>query len=356
MINAGHSKHTLKFLFPAGTSRGVLHHKDSWFLQVTEQDDPFKSGIGECSIIPGLSPDPVEEIPSKLDEVCSALEEGRQIDEMDLKGFPAIRFAVETAIADLESGSQRILWPTAFTEGKKGIPINGLIWMGKKEEMLRRIAEKIHQGYRVLKLKVGAIDINEELDIIRHIRSAFSINNLEIRLDANGAWNPREALEILEKFSGYGIHSVEQPLRAGQWEEMAKVCQTSPIPVALDEELIGVENPADQKALLDQVQPSYVILKPSLLGGTSAAGEWVRIAEKLGIGWWVTSALESNIGLNAIAQWTATRETEMPQGLGTGKLFSNNIPSPLEIRDGELHSDPGKKWDTSQISKDINAT
>jgi len=349
MIEAAYQKHTLDFLFPAGTSRGVLHTKDSWFLIIRDWDDNERSGIGECSIIPGLSPDPVDEIPGKLERVCSELEQGESIEELELEGFPAIRFAVETALADLEKGGRRILHDSDFTSGNRGIPINGLIWMGQKEEMLKRVSDKIEDGYKVLKLKVGAIDLDEEMDIIRHIRSAFSINDLEIRLDANGAWEAEEAREILNMLSEFDIHSIEQPIKAGQWEHMAELCETSPIPIALDEELIGIEDSATQQMLLKQTRPAYIILKPSLLGGTSASRSWIEMAEKLGIGWWVTSALESNVGLNAIAQWTATLETEMPQGLGTGQLFSNNIPSPLAIRNGVLYYDTEGNWDTGMI-------
>jgi o-succinylbenzoate synthase len=349
MIQAGYIKHPLHFHFPAGTSRGVLHQKDSWFLLLKDRNDPGPTGIGECSLIPGLSPDPAASVPGKLEQLCARLEQGMPVDERDLNGYPAIRFALETAKRDLDTGGTRILYPGDFTSGRQGIPINGLIWMGEKKAMLQQVTNKIDEGFRVLKMKVGAIDFSEELEIIRHIRATFNLQDLEIRLDANGAWEKEEAAGKLKTLSEYEIHSVEQPIKAAQWESMAEICSTSPIPVALDEELIGIGDPGQQHKLLEQTRPAFIILKPSLVGGIRASGEWIRIAEKLGIGWWVTSALESNIGLNAIAQWTATLETNLPQGLGTGKLFSNNIPSPLEIRDGELFYNPAVEWDTSSI-------
>ncbi|MDF1570841.1 MAG: o-succinylbenzoate synthase [Bacteroidales bacterium] len=349
MILAENIKHTLHFHFAAGTSRGVLHQKDSWFILLRDQDDPGRTGIGECSLIPGLSPDPVAAVPGKLEQVCTRLEHNIPVDEGDLEGFPAIRFALETARRDLETGGKRLLFPGDFTNGSKGIPINGLVWMGDKQTMLQQVAGKIDEGFRVLKMKVGAIGFPEELEIIRQLRATFSPADLEIRLDANGAWEKEEALGKLKTLSEFGIHSVEQPVKAGQWETMAEICSTSSIPVALDEELIGISDPAQQHLLLEKTRPAYIILKPSLVGGITASATWISIAEKLGIGWWVTSALESNIGLNAIAQWTATLDAGLPQGLGTGKLFTNNIPSPLEIRGGELYYNPGQAWDTSII-------
>lgn len=349
MIQARHIKYSLHFHFPAGTSRGILHQKDSWFILLQDQDDPGRTGIGECSLIPGLSPDPVADVPGKLEQVCARLEQDMPVDEGDLKGFPAIRFALETAQRDFNTGGNRILFPGDFTAGRKGIPINGLIWMGDKQTMLQQVAGKIDEGFRVLKMKVGAIDFSEELEIIRQLRATFSPADLEIRLDANGAWEKEEATGKLKTLSEFDIHSLEQPVKAGQWEAMAEICITSPIPVALDEELIGIVDPRQQQKLMEQIRPEYIILKPSLVGGITASATWISIAEKLGIGWWVTSALESNIGLNAIAQWTATLDTGLPQGLGTGKLFTNNIPSPLEIRGGELFYNPGQAWDTSII-------
>ena len=369
MIQARHIRHTLHFRFPAGTSRGVLHQKDSWFIVLRDRNNPGRTGIGECSLIPGLSPDPADAVPAILEQVCSRLEQGLPVaavpgrleqvyaeleqglamEEHDLKEYPAIRFALETALTDLETGGSRILFPGAFTAGHKGIPINGLIWMGDKHTMLQQVGEKIDTGFRVLKMKVGAIGFSEELEIIRYIRNTFSPADLEIRIDANGAWEKEEATGKLKILSEFEIHSVEQPVKAGQWEAMAEICTTSPIPVALDEELIGISDPAQQHLLLEKTRPAYIILKPSLVGGIAASTTWINIAEKLGIGWWVTSALESNIGLNAIAQWTATLETKLPQGLGTGQLFTNNIPSPLEIREGQLFYNPDEKWDTSAI-------
>jgi len=342
MLQCDYIKTSLKFLQPAGTSRGVLHEKDSWFVRLWDSDNPETVGIGECSLIPGLSPDSVPGFEQQLKAVCQAVE---NVVPSDLSAFPAIRFGLETALRDLEQGGKRLLYTSDFTTGTTGIPINGLIWMGNKPEMLSRIAEKLDQGFSVLKMKVGALNFSDELEILRALRKEHPPAQLELRLDANGAWKPEEALDKLNQLSEYNIHSVEQPIAAGTPEAMARVCINSPIPIALDEELIGVHTPEQKEQLLATIKPHYIILKPSLLGGFSASEEWINLAEKQGTGWWVTSALESNIGLNAIAQWTATLDTALPQGLGTGSLFANNIPSPLTVTGSRLFYRPEKPWD-----------
>ena len=335
----------LHFKFPAGTSRGVLLHKPSSFLIL--EKDGF-TGIGECSVIPDLSIDPVDPYPDKLKELCMLLNEGYDPRMIDLDDFPSIAFGLETALLDLAAKGSKKLFPSSFTEGKTGIPINGLVWMGDRDFMEKQIKEKIAAGYRCIKLKIGANDFETELDILASIRKQFSPSDMEIRLDANGAFSPKDALVKLNKLAVFNIHSIEQPIRQHQYEAMADICSKSPIPVVLDEELIGVK-PQDKNALLQKLKPAYIILKPSLIGGLNQSEDWISLAEKHRIGWWVTSALEGNIGLNAIAQWTATLGSSLPQGLGTGQLYHNNIPSPLVIQNARLYYNHENNWDLSSI-------
>jgi o-succinylbenzoate synthase len=344
-LSARHSSLNLQFKFPAGTSRGVLLHKPSSFLILEE--DGF-TGIGECSTIPDLSIDPQASYYTKLDEVCQLLNDGCEPDSIDLSDYPSIAFGLETALLDLKAKGSKCLFPSEFTEGKTGIPINGLVWMGDKDFMQKQIREKIAGGYHCIKLKVGAIDFETELEIISGIRQQFSASDIDLRLDANGAFSPTNALEKLERLAKFDIHSIEQPISQGQYEAMADVCKLSPIPIVLDEELIGVKS-ADKEALLDKIKPAYIILKPSLLGGFDESEEWIRLAEKQNIRWWITSALEANIGLNAIAQWTYSLNSKLPQGLGTGQLYHNNIPSPLEIRNAKLFYQASNNWDLSSV-------
>ena len=333
-------KYTLQFKFDAGTSRGVMRTRDSWFVFI--QSEVGKTGIGECAPLPGLSSDSLEQMETKLQHIS---ETGAQIPE----NFPSIRFGIEMAEKDLQMGGKRILFPSNFTNGSTGIPINGLVWMGDFEFMQKQVKEKISAGFTCVKFKIGAIDFEKELDLIRQVRKEFSARDIEIRVDANGAFKPEEALEKLKRLSDYNLHSIEQPIRQNQWEQMAMLCEKTPLPIALDEELIGIQN-IDQKAkLLSEIKPQYIILKPSLLGGFAASEAWIKLAENSNIGWWVTSALESNIGLNAIAQWTYTLKNPMPQGLGTGQLFTNNFDSPLYIDKGELYHNSHSNWDLSKL-------
>lgn len=346
-MKARHTQINLQFKFPAGTSRGVLLHKPSSFL-VLEQDG--FTGIGECSTIPDLSIDPMEFYEQKLNEVCKWINDGNSPENIDLSAFPSIAFGLETALLDLKANGSKKLFPSDFTEGKTGIPINGLVWMGDKEFMQKQITEKIAAGYQCIKLKVGALDFETELEIIADIRRHFSPEEIEIRLDANGGFTPEDALKKLEKLAIYHIHSIEQPIKQGQLDALADICKHSPIPIVLDEELIGVKS-ADKELIIEKTKPAYIILKPSLLGGFKQSEEWIRMAEKHQVKWWITSALEANIGLNAIAQWTYTLNSELPQGLGTGQLYHNNIPSPLEIRDAKLFYQTKNDWDLSAILK-----
>lgn len=343
-MNAHFRFHQFQFKFPAGTSRGVLLEKPSCFLFIEEGG---RTGIGECSTIPGLSPDDSESYAATMSALCAHIEQGLPIGEFNLDAFPSIAFGLETALLDLQSLSTQVLFPSSFTEGKAGIPINGLIWMGEPAFMLEQIGRKLDEGYRCLKMKVGALDFESELQILKHIRSRFSSRDLELRVDANGGFTPVDAMQKLVELSQYTIHSIEQPIAPGQWDDMAELCSKSPIPIALDEELISY--PAEQAmALLQRIQPHYIILKPSLIGGIAVSEQWIAAAEAMKVGWWVTSALESNVGLNAIAQWTYTLQNAMPQGLGTGQLYHNNMESPLRIEDAQLWFDP-------ELSVDINA-
>jgi o-succinylbenzoate synthase len=331
---------TLDFKFPAGTSRGILLHKQSWFIELSGDS---RNGTGECSTIPGISPDPQKGYPEKLTEVCKQLNDGKPIEQIDLRAYPSIQFGLETALLDYYGDEEHLLFPSAFTQGKAGIPINGLIWMGDSHFMNQQISQKLDEGYRCLKMKVGALNFDTEVQLLKAIRNQFSPEELELRLDANGAFSADEAMYKLETLSQYHIHSIEQPIAPHQQEVMQQLCRLSPIAVALDEELIA--HPASkEEELLKTLQPSYIILKPSLLGGFQQTQIWIEAANKVGIGWWVTSALESNIGLNAIAQWTYTLNNPMPQGLGTGQLYHNNIPSPLQIKKSALWYDTSQQW------------
>ncbi|MCB2219581.1 MAG: o-succinylbenzoate synthase [Bacteroidetes bacterium] len=349
-MQAGYRKYTFQFKFEAGTSRGVLHSRDSWFIVLKGSRDENQSyGLGECAPLPGLSIDNVDAIEKELRILCNQINAGQHPTFSPL--FPSIRFGFEMAQRDLSHGGKHLLFPSKFTEGLTGIPINGLVWMGDFNFMKKQLKEKIEAGFSCIKLKIGAIDFDKELELIRMVRKEFGPDDLEIRVDANGAFKPEEALDKLKHLSAFQLHSIEQPIRQRQWEQMAALCERSPIPIALDEELIGVADPADKQKLLSIIKPQFIILKPSLVGGFAASEEWIQLAEKQGTGWWVTSALESNIGLNAIAQWTYNLKNPMPQGLGTGQLYTNNIESPLIIENGELHYRPETKWKLKDLLK-----
>jgi o-succinylbenzoate synthase len=333
--------HKLEFRHPAGTSRGVLMEKESWFIKVMHNG---LTGIGECSLIPGLSPDNRATYEQQLTWLTKHPDKYQEWIFKQGKHFPSIRFGLETAVADIENGGKQVFGETDFTSGKAGIAINGLIWMEKKEFMKQQIRDKIEDGFSCIKIKIGAIDFDDELQLLGMIRQQYGEGTVEIRVDANGAFEPGEALDKLERLASYGIHSIEQPIKPGQWEDMARLCEKSPVPIALDEELIGAAEQNEKCRLLELIKPAYIILKPSLLGGLAASEQWIQLAENFKIGWWATSALESNIGLNAIAQWVYKMQNPLPQGLGTGQLYTNNIDSPLEIRNGQLLHNPAKKF------------
>ena len=367
----------LHFKQPAGTSRGVYTIRRSWFVTLTDENG--RKGVGECAPLPNLSCDdlpdygkkleeilneclpnldnlsslishlssPISHLPSPISHLSSLISHlsspishlSSPISHLSsLRDFPSMLFGIETALLNLKTGSTK-LFDTPFGRGEEGIPINGLVWMGSFEEMQQRIEQKLAQGFHCVKLKIGAIDFNAELELLKKIRSRYSRKEIELRVDANGAFSPDEALQKLEQLSLYDIHSIEQPIRQQQWSDMALLCRESPIPIALDEELIGVNDSFTKAQMLDIIKPAYIILKPSLHGGMSGTQEWIRLADERGIGSWITSALESNIGLNAIAHLTAFiygPNIQRPQGLGTGQLFTDNIPMPLEIRGDKL--------------------
>lgn len=349
MLQARYIKHNLIFRQAAGTSRGVLNEKESWFLIIKNDERPEVSGIGECSLIPGLSPDPRSDFEQELASLCQNIQAYKNWTVLRGSIFPSIRFGLETALLDLETGGRNLLFENDFSAGKTGIPINGLVWMGTQEFMKKQIIEKIEAGFNCIKIKVGAINFDEEISLLSLIRKHFTLSEITIRLDANGAFAAEDVLEKLNRLSAFNIHSIEQPVKQGQYELMAHICHKSPIPIALDEELIGVHGGDRKTKLLNVINPQFIILKPSLLGGFKESDEWIAIAEKQSIGWWNTSALESNVGLNAIAQWTAEKSPELPQGLGTGQLYTNNIESPLTIRNGHLFYDSPKKWEMQHL-------
>lgn len=340
----------LHFKQPAGTSRGVYTTRKSWYLILTSKDDPERFGIGECAPLPNLSCDDLPDYEKVLKTICTSFESKQIIDTEALRPYPSILFGLETAVRHYEANSCYALWDTPFSRGEKGIPINGLIWMGSHDRMLKQIEAKMEAGFRCIKLKIGAIGFEEEIDLLKHIRKHFSAHEVELRVDANGAFSPKDALSKLNRLAELDLHSIEQPIRAKQWEEMAQLTASSPLPIALDEELIGCNTLQEKEQLLTAIAPQYIILKPSLHGSFAGCKEWIETANRLKTGWWITSALESNIGLNAIAQWCATYNNPLPQGLGTGLLFTDNIEMPLSIKNDCLWYNPdGNKPDTDAI-------
>ncbi len=338
-MKASVQKYQLIFKRPAGTSRGVLRQKETFIIKLTDKE---QVGYGEAALFRGLSADDVPDYETKLQWLMQNINLPETEILSRIKDYSSLIFGWEQAHLSLQSSPNYLLFPTDFTQGKKAIPINGLVWMGEKNFMLQQINEKIKQGFKVIKLKIGAIDFKEELSLLRYIRQNFSEKDIEIRVDANGAFSPEEALEKLKRLSDFQIHSIEQPIRQGQWEQMAKLCETSPLPIALDEELIGYAFDYEKEKFLQRIKPQYIILKPALHGGFIGTKTWINAAEKQDIKWWITSALESNMGLNAIAQFTEDLQVNIPQGLGTGGLFINNFKSPLYIQHGALYYDPEK--------------
>jgi len=338
-MKATYFKYLLQFKRPAGTSRGVLQTKETYFLILEKEGKKY---VGECALFRGLSIDDKPDYEEKLLWLVQNinLPKAKLLDF--LRDYPSIIFGLEQALISMENEQPFCLYPSDFTQGKANIPINGLVWMGDKNFMLQQIKDKISAGYSVIKLKIGAINFEDEINLLNFIRNKFKYDNITIRLDANGAFSVSESLEKLKKLSDYDIHSIEQPIKAGQIEAMKDLCAQSPIPIALDEELIGYNHLFNKKNFLKTINPQYIILKPALHGGFVGTKSWINAAQNADINWWITSALESNIGLNAIAQFTYNLGVNLPQGLGTGGLFTNNFESPLYTSNASLYYDPEK--------------
>ncbi len=349
MLRARWIERTLTPNFELGTSKGPITARTVWYLIAWDSARPEIQGIGEAALFPGHSKEYPSDVKVKLIELCERTDNWEQRLTADLVDVPSVRFAVEQCLCDLEAGGTKTLFPSDFTIGRKAIPINGLVWMGDKATMKQRIREQIDGGYTTVKMKIGAIGIEDELELLGAVRNDFSANDLTLRVDANGAFSAKQAPDILKRLADLHVHSIEQPVSAGLYEIMADLCASTPIPIALDEDLIGLNTRDAKVDLLENVKPQYIVIKPSLVGGWKATQEWIDLAKAHNIGWWITSALESSVGLNAIAQYTATLNVTMAQGLGTGKVYSNNIPSPLRAERGFLKYRPEEAWDLSSI-------
>ncbi len=344
-------KYVLQFKRPSGTSRGVMTQKETWFLILEHEG---KKGIGECGMLRGLSCDDRPDYEEKLQWVCDNIHLGEKALWESLTDFPSIQFGVEMAFLSLNSEMPFLLFPSGFTKQQKSIPINGLVWMGDEQFMKEQIQQKIDEGFRCIKLKIGAIDFEKELGLLRFIRQNFTQDEIEIRVDANGAFGLNDSSHNLNQLSEFKLHSIEQPIQKSNTDKMSELCKNAPFPIALDEELIGVNSYTEKEELLKKIRPQYIILKPSFVGGFRGSEEWISLAEKYNIGWWITSALESNIGLNAIAQWTFLLNNPMPQGLGTGALYTNNFDCPLVVSEGRLWYMPAQKWNFESLDFDSN--
>ena len=343
---ASYKKYVLNFKNPSGTSRGILTTKETWFI-ILENNN--KKGIGECGLLRGLSVDDVPNYEQKIIWACHNIDKGFDWLWQELLEYPSIQFGLETAFKSLAGDDPFLLFPSNFTDSHHKMLINGLVWMGSESFMKTQIEQKIKQGFKCIKLKIGALNFDVELGLIQFIRNHFSAQEIEIRVDANGAFSASDALQKLKKLADFNLHSIEQPIAKNQVIEMQTLCKTTPLPIALDEELIGVFDIKDKEALIATIRPQFIILKPSFIGGFKGTLQWISIAEKYNVKWWVTSALESNIGLNAIAQWTYLQNNLLPQGLGTGGLYTNNFDCPLEVVDGFLQYNQKLKWNCNLI-------
>ncbi len=340
-------KYTLQFKQPAGTSRGTLHTKETYFLIVSNE---VKKGIGECNVFKGLSIDDRPDYEQKLQWLCEHIHLEPAVIMNELVTWPSLLMGYETAMRSLQAADPFSLYPSLFSTGKDSIPANGLVWMGNHDFMLKQLEEKLASGFNCIKFKIGAIDFEKEMQLLKSIRERFRESEITIRVDANGAFTHNEAPAVLDRLAGFDVHSIEQPIKQGQWQEMAALCEKTPVSIALDEELIGLYETKQREDCLNTIKPQYIILKPALVGGFNSSREWINLAGAHHAGWWITSALESNIGLNAIAQFTYTLGVAMPQGLGTGSLFTNNIPAPLEVIKGQLWCNDTGSWDTNQLN------
>lgn len=346
-MKAHFTNYQLQFKQPAGTSRGILNTKNTWFIIIEAQG---KKGIGEVNMFQGLSIDDRPDFLEKLQWTCDHINLPPLEMMLALKQWPSILFGYEMALKSLQSSDPFTLFPSMFTTGQDAIAINGLVWMGDYNFMLQQLEEKLDAGFNCIKMKIGAIDFDIEMGLLKLIRSRFRESEMTIRVDANGAFTAKNALKKLDEIATHQVHSIEQPIQQGQWEEMALLCEQTPVPIALDEELIGLYDRVEKLNCLHTINPQYIILKPALIGGFQSSREWIELALNQGIDWWITSALESNIGLNAIAQFTYTLGNKMPQGLGTGSLYTNNINAPLEIKNGQLWCNASRSWDTNRLN------
>ncbi len=338
---AHYFKYILNFKNPSGTSRGILTEKETWFIVINHKGT---KGIGECGLLRGLSCDDLPNYEEKLNWACNNINLGLEVLWNELLEYPSIQFGLEIAFQSLKSENPFLLFPSNFTNHNSKMLINGLVWMGTEHFMKTQIEQKLQEGFTCIKLKIGALDFDVELNLIRFIRSHFSAKEIEIRVDANGAFLKSNALEKIKKLAILNIHSIEQPIAKNQIIEMEALCKATPLPIALDEELIGIFRLEDKEALLVKIKPQFIILKPSFIGGFKGTLQWITLAKKHNINWWITSALESNIGLNAIAQWTYLTKNPLPQGLGTGGLYTNNFECPLEVYGGFIHYNSNVNW------------
>ena len=349
MIKARWIERTLNPRFELGTSKGPIHARTVWYLIAWDEEAPELKGIGEAALFPGHSKEFPADVKLKLTELCERTDNWAQRMMTDLVDVPSVRFAVEQCLRDLDAGGTKTLFPSEFTLGRSGIPINGLVWMGDKSTMKQRIREQIEGGCSTVKMKIGAIGLDDELALLKGVRQEYNASNITLRVDANGAFNAQQAPDVLKRLAELEVHSIEQPVPPGLFEVMEELCATTPVPIALDEDLIGLNTRDAKVDLLDNVKPHWIVIKPSLVGGWGATHEWIELAKARGIGWWITSALESSIGLNAVAQFTATLNVSIAQGLGTGKVYTNNIPSPLLAEKGLLRYRPEEAWDLSML-------
>ncbi len=347
-MKATYKKYILDFKRASGTSRGVLTQKETWFLILENHGE---LGIGECGLLKGLSCDDVPDYEEKLKWTCDNIHLGKDALWKQLIDFPSIQFGIEQAFLSLKSENPFEIFSSDFTQKESPVAINGLIWMGDEDFMREQVQMKLQEGFRCIKMKIGAIDFESEIAMLQAIRKIYSKEQIELRVDANGAFAIPEALPKLKILAALDIHSIEQPIKQGNGYDMRLLCAETPLDIALDEELIGVFDVTKKEELLQTIQPQYIILKPSLVGGFKGSLEWIKLAKKYNIGWWVTSALESNIGLNAIAQWTYTLKNDMPQGLGTGSLYTNNLQSPLVVAKGNLYYKNNQYWKTNLIQE-----
>lgn len=350
MIAARWVEKTLEPRFELGTSKGPINARTVWYLMAWHTERPEVIGIGEAALFPGHSKEFPADVKSKLIELCAGTSDWHQRLTTDLVDVPSVRFAVEQCLRDLVVSGTKQLYPSDFTLGQRAIPINGLVWMGDKATMKQRIREQIDKGFTTVKMKIGAIGIDDELALLKAVRNEYDARTITLRVDANGAFDQRSVRDVLHRLADLEVESIEQPIAPGLYEAMAELCADTPLPIALDEDLIGLNHPDNKRDLLDTVRPQHIVIKPSLVGGWAAAQDWIDLAAQRGIGWWITSALESSIGLNAIAQWTATLAIDRPQGLGTGSVYANNIPTPLEVNAGALWYRPEGSWDLRGIT------